>query len=269
MTLYEDIVIRPIGVVKSQYTEPKKKPTAGVGAVIEVFPEYAGALTRIEEHSHMWILSWFHLARRDCLLTTPGRVNTNLPKYGVFGMRSPARPNPIGLSLVKLNRIEGNRLYVTGLDAVNGSPVIDIKPYFENDIIFSPLTPYIAPLERERLREMLLRLALVHHQEECPDLFLAVRMAVLAGEKFGHLNSPDLYIKVEGSPCLADTLQGLTRARLANPPRFEYRSSDSFCRSIWRQGNEELSIMARRRIDREEFLYVADDDLLDIYVESL
>lgn len=269
MTLHEDIVIRPIGIVKSQYTDPKKKPILGEGAVIEVFPEYAGALIRIEEHSHLWILSWFHMAKRDCLLTTPGRVNTNLPKYGVFGMRSPARPNPIGLSLVKLNKVEGNTLYVTGLDAINGSPVIDIKPYFENDIIFSPRTPYIAPPERDRLREMFLRLALVHHQEECPDLFLAVRMAVLVGEKFGHLNSPDLYIKVEGSPCLADTLQGLTRARLANPSRFEYRPSDSCCRSIWHQGSEVLNIVARRRIDREEFLHAADDEFLDIYVESL
>jgi tRNA (Thr-GGU) A37 N-methylase len=60
-------------------------------------------------------------------------------------LRAPARPNPLGLSLVRLEAREGNILRVSGLDAVDGTPILDIKSYFENDIIFSPLTPYIRP----------------------------------------------------------------------------------------------------------------------------
>ncbi len=259
-----DIVIRPVGMVKSDYLDPKTVTDSEEKAVVEVFPQYADALLGIEKNSHLWILSWFHLARRDALSTVPYRINPKSPTYGVFALRTPVRPNPIALSLVQLDRVEGRMLYVTGLDAVNETPVLDIKPYFENDIVFSPRTPFIQPFKREMAQSNLLRQALTHHQEECPALLMAVRMAVIASEKFGHLNSPDLFVMAEGSPCLADTIQGLSRARLANPPRFEYRPSDLLGRTVWRRGSEELKITARWIIDQEAFWSASDDEIMDI-----
>jgi tRNA-Thr(GGU) m(6)t(6)A37 methyltransferase TsaA len=259
-----NIVLKPIGIVISRYSDPKRPSDTHEKAVIEIYPEYEKALLRIREHSDFWILSWFHLMDRRTLTAAPCRLNHHLPEYGVFGLRSPARPNPIALSLVKLDRVEGRRLYVTGLDAVDGTPVLDIKPYFENDIIFSPRTPHIYPLNREMHRSMLLKQALAHHQEDCTDLLLAVRMSLIATERLGQLNSPDLYVTVEGSPCLADTIQGLSRARLANPPRFTYRPAASPGRTIWRRGERVLSITARQRLEKEDFLGLSDGDILEV-----
>lgn len=265
----EDIVIKPVGVVISSYSNPKKPPGTDEKASIEIYPEYAKALLRISEHSHLWILSWFHLWERGVLTSTPYRLNHHLPEYGVFGLRSPVRPNPVGLSLVQLDRVEGTRLYVAGLDAVDGTPVIDIKPYYENDIVFSPRTPHIYPLKWEMRRNIFLKQALAHHQEECAGLLMAVRMALVAAEQLGQLNSPELNVTVDGSPCLADSIQGLSRARLANPPRFAYRPDESPGRTIWRRGGKVLSATARRRIDKEGFLRLADDDILDISMQVL
>jgi tRNA-Thr(GGU) m(6)t(6)A37 methyltransferase TsaA len=237
-------------------------------AVIEIFPKYADGLLRIEKNSHLWILTWFHLARRDTLSTVPYRVDPNAPSYGVFALRTPVRPNPVGLSLVHLDKVEGRMLYVTGMDAVNRTSVIDIKPYFENDIVFSPRTPFIKPFKREMLQKHFLKQALTHHQEECPALLMAVRMAVIASEEFGHLNSPDLYVVVEGSPCLADTIQGLSRARLANPPRFEYRPADSLGCTVWRRGGKMLNLSARRRLYKSDFLGLADVDIMEVSMKA-
>jgi tRNA-Thr(GGU) m(6)t(6)A37 methyltransferase TsaA len=260
----ENILIRPVGAVKSDFSDPNTVQDPEQKAVIEVFPEYAEGLLRIEKNSHLWILTWFHLAKRDVLSTVPYRINPKSPTYGVFALRTPVRPNPIGLSLVQLDSVEGRMLHVTGLDAVNETPVIDIKPYFENDVVFSPRTPFIKPFKREMLQKHFLRQALTHHQEECPDLLMAVRMAVIASEKLGHLNSPDLYVLVEGSPCLADIIQGLSRARLANPPRFEYQFTDSCGSSEWRLGSEKLKMTAKRSIDKEAFWAALDGEILDI-----
>jgi tRNA-Thr(GGU) m(6)t(6)A37 methyltransferase TsaA len=264
----EEIVIRPVGVVKSDLLDHKKAPDSEPKAVVEVFPEYAGALKQLEKNSHLWILTWFHLARRNVLAATPYRINPNSPSYGVFALRTPVRPNPVGLNLVQLDRVAGLELYVTGLDAVNETPVIDIKPYYENDIVFSPRTPHIYSLKRKMQRSLLLKQALTHHQEECAGLLLAVRMALIAEERLGQLNSPDLYVMVEGSPCLADTIQGLSRARLANPPRFEYRPADWPGRTIWRLGSKVLSITARRQIDKGAFSETDDNEILDISMQT-
>jgi tRNA-Thr(GGU) m(6)t(6)A37 methyltransferase TsaA len=262
--LPEEIILKPVGIVKSGYTDTNRAPEARAKAIIKVYPEYEKALLRISEHSHIWILSWFHLRERGALTTTPGRLNHNLPEFGVFGLRAPVRPNPIGLSLVKLDRVEGRLLHVTGLDAVDGTPVVDIKPYFENDIIFSPRTPHIYPLKREMRRGILLQQALAHHQEECVELLMAVRMALVATERLGQLNSPGLFVSVEGSACLADTIQGLARARLANPHRFQYRLSGSLGRTTWRRGKKLLIIIALKRLEKGDFLSMPDGELLEV-----
>ena len=94
-------------------------------------------------------------------------------------------------------------------------------------------------------------------------------MGLIAEEQLGQLNAPDLCVMVEGSPCLADTIQGLSRARLANPPRFEYYPLESAGRTVWRCGGKRLIIAARRRIDKEGFLGLYDSDIMEVAMQAL
>jgi len=101
-------------------------------AKIEIFEEFCDGLRGIDEFSHIIILYWFHLRdneeERRTLLVFPRRHAVNVEK-GVFACRSPSRPNPIGLCVVRLLKVEGRILTVKGLDAFKDSPIIDIKPY--------------------------------------------------------------------------------------------------------------------------------------------
>ena len=210
---------------------PDEMPPGGVPARVEIFADYASALDRLEEHSHAWLLTWFHEARRDRLHVRPSRADELAPEYGVFALRAFMRPNPIGLSLVELGQIERSSagsayIDVARLDAVDATPVLDIKPYFENDVVFSPRTPYLRPRTRQARLALIRRHALAHHQEDCPELRLAIRMALVAEERFGHLNEPDVVVEVVGSAHVADALQGITRARLANPARFAFQPAE-------------------------------------------
>ena len=252
------INLQPIGVVHSVSNDTMKVPLQGDSAVIELLPEYEGALERIEENSHVWILSWFNEARRDVLTRAPTRVNPNAPSYGVFALRTPARPNPIALTLVALDRIEGKSLYVSGLDALDGTSVLDIKPYFEQDIVFSPRTSKIVASTREMRKAFMEKEAIRHHRENCADMQLAVRMALIAEEQFGKLNDDEILVEVDGSNCLGDTLQGITRARLANPSRFMFRHSAVVMKSTWVKGNKSVCIELRDKAD-----LVISEDLSD------
>ncbi|KYH40385.1 MAG: S-adenosyl-L-methionine-binding protein [Candidatus Bathyarchaeota archaeon B63] len=108
-----------------------KKPGEDL-AEVEILDEFREGLRGIDEFSHLIILYWFHLRdheeERRTLLVFPRRHAVTVEK-GVFACRSPSRPNPIGLCVVELIKIEGTTLTVRGLDAFGGSPIIDIKPY--------------------------------------------------------------------------------------------------------------------------------------------
>ncbi|MGQ9544071.1 MAG: tRNA (N6-threonylcarbamoyladenosine(37)-N6)-methyltransferase TrmO [Candidatus Bathyarchaeia archaeon] len=101
-------------------------------ATIHIFPEFCAGLRGISDFSHLIILYWAHLRtgeeERRTLLVTPKRHSVNF-EVGVFASRSPTRPNPICLCTVELLRVDGCYLTVRGLDAFEGSPIIDIKPY--------------------------------------------------------------------------------------------------------------------------------------------
>jgi tRNA-Thr(GGU) m(6)t(6)A37 methyltransferase TsaA len=256
--------LRPVGIVRSADDVTVKVPLQGSSAVIEIFPEYAAALERIGEYSQLWVLSWFHEAKRDVLATVPSKVNPDLPQYGVFALRSPMRPNPIALTLVTLDRISENRLFVSGLDAVDGTPVLDIKPYYEQDIVFSPRTARITAVKREVRKSLLEREALLHHREACTDLRVAVRMALIAEELLGKLNDEDLEVEVEGSRCLGDAIQGLTRARLANPPRFLFRPSGGRGRCAWVKDGRKLVTEVREDADTARLDALSDEDVFEV-----
>lgn len=108
---------------------------AGEEAEIKVFPEFCDGLKGVEEFSHLIVLYWIHLRDneedRRTLLVYPRRHKVNI-LTGVFACRSPSRPNPIGLCVVKLVKRKNYTLTVNGLDAIEGTPIIDIKPYIPN-----------------------------------------------------------------------------------------------------------------------------------------
>lgn len=127
----KEITYKPIGVIHSPYKQPKGtpiQPTAAKGAkgTVEVYPEYAEGLNGLENFSHIILIYHFHLAKPGPLKVKPYMDNK---PHGVFATRAPSRPNPIGISVVKLTKIEGNTLHVENIDIIDGTPLLDIKPY--------------------------------------------------------------------------------------------------------------------------------------------
>jgi len=127
----EKIEFTPIGFVRSAHTEPVGVPinaafAKGVAATIEILPEYEPALRDLDGFSHLHILAFLHQSKGFRLITRPF---TDPHPRGLFATRSPRRPNPIALSLVKLIRIEGRVLHVEEIDLIDGTPVLDIKPF--------------------------------------------------------------------------------------------------------------------------------------------
>lgn len=121
--------VSPIGVVHTPYTArtevPKHFERVGRGTV-ELFPDFQNGLQDIEGFSHLWLVTFLHLSEGFNLTLVPrGRRAV----HGLFTTRSPRRPNPIGLSLVKLVERQGAFLHVLGLDLWDGTPILDIKPF--------------------------------------------------------------------------------------------------------------------------------------------
>ena len=131
--------LQEIGVVHNDYKNltdiPRQGRMSEEISEIEIHPNFADGLLRIEQNKYLIVLYWAHLAKRDILKTLPP---ASKEIHGVFASRSPGRPNPLSLCIVEL--IERNRdiLRVKGLDALDGSSVIDIKPYTEMDSIILP-----------------------------------------------------------------------------------------------------------------------------------
>ncbi|MDD1653314.1 MAG: tRNA (N6-threonylcarbamoyladenosine(37)-N6)-methyltransferase TrmO [Methanomicrobiales archaeon] len=137
----QEMTLTPVGVVRSPYRNREDAPRQGrlspVESIIEIHPAYGEALRDIADHPHLLVFTWFHRSRRDVLSATPPGSRK---EHGVFAIRAPERPNPIGLCLVDLVKVEGLRLTVRGLDAIDGTPVVDIKP-FHRDIDCPPAPP--------------------------------------------------------------------------------------------------------------------------------
>jgi tRNA-Thr(GGU) m(6)t(6)A37 methyltransferase TsaA len=126
-----EIRYRPIGVIHSPFKEPKDVPKriediTGKEGSVEVATEYAEGLKDLENLSHIILIFHFHLSGSPSLIMKP---LWDASPHGVFMTRSPARPNPIGMSIVRLKNREGNVLHVQDIDIVDGTPLLDIKPY--------------------------------------------------------------------------------------------------------------------------------------------
>ncbi len=130
----QPISFQPIGIIHSDHLEPQGTPIQFSGAKdargeIEIFPEFQDGLIDLDGFSHLILIYYFHQIKNPALIVKPFMDDA---EHGVFATRSPARPNPIGFSIVKLNKIRGSRLYVQGLDIINETPLLDIKPYVPN-----------------------------------------------------------------------------------------------------------------------------------------
>ena len=127
-----DWSIRPIGVVRSKIRTaeeaPKQGALEGTEAEVVVFPEHAEALEGLASREKIIVVCWMHRADRSRHKVHP-RGQEDRPERGVFSTRSPPRPNPVSLHTVRLLGIEGTVLRVRGMDAIDGTPVIDIKPH--------------------------------------------------------------------------------------------------------------------------------------------
>jgi tRNA-Thr(GGU) m(6)t(6)A37 methyltransferase TsaA len=128
------IVLEPVGFVRSPFTDRSQIPKGphakhDAEGVLEIRPDLEAGLQDIEGFSHLYVIWAFHLADRQELTVTP--PNDDRP-HGVFATRSPRRPNPLALSVVELLGREGPRLRVRGVDMLDGTPILDIKPYLSS-----------------------------------------------------------------------------------------------------------------------------------------
>ena len=146
------ITYEPIGVFHSEYIPQTGAPRQGIlipegQARIEIFPEYIKALQTLNLFEYIIVIYHFHKVNTwTTPVQPPGSDDDH--EFGLFATRSPKRPNPIGFAVIKLNKIESGNLYVSGIDAFDGTPVLDIKPYLpsidcirsiQNDLIESEL----------------------------------------------------------------------------------------------------------------------------------
>jgi len=161
--------LRPVGIVKSEIKEPSlvvkwhdldwrgvledAKNEQSVISEILIYDDFTGILDGIEDFSHILVLYWAHLASEEDRSLIKGHPmgRKDLPEVGIFATCSPVRPNPICVSAVPLLERKGNVLKVKGLDAIDGSPVIDIKPYIPSyyTVMEVKVSNWVEQIERE------------------------------------------------------------------------------------------------------------------------
>lgn len=129
--MIEKITYKPIGIIHSPFRDIKGMPiqpsgAKGVAGNIDIFPEYVEGLKDLEGFSHIFLIYHFHLSKGFSLTVRPFMDDQ---PHGVFATRAPKRPNPIGISVVRLKTIKGNVLSIEDIDMVDETPLLDIKPY--------------------------------------------------------------------------------------------------------------------------------------------
>jgi tRNA-Thr(GGU) m(6)t(6)A37 methyltransferase TsaA len=142
MLSHEEISLKPIGVVRTASVGNEVRDKKRLSQII-LEDEVVKALDGIEEFSHIFVIFWLHKIskeQRQTLKVHP-RGRRDMPLLGIFATRTMLRPNPIGLTLVELVRVEGRVLTVRGLDAIDGTPVLDIKPFDSWDMTKAAKVP--------------------------------------------------------------------------------------------------------------------------------
>ncbi len=262
----------PIGLVHSGIRSRSDMPVQGVDAEIEIYPWYSGGLFGIEENSHLILVCWLHEAGRDVLRAVPRKVSVDLPEKGVFSLRSPARPNPLSVSVVRLRGMRDDRfLLLENVDVIDETPVIDIKPYQTGwDCVFSAAghdrTEKIRKMGPAEYRAGLVREAVNYHGELCPGVAVAVRLAeeatrILASD----LAVPQVLVTIGTDPCIADALVGITGAR---PGNCRLRCGGGDCYAFASPGGEAVFHLRHVPASVEEILACPPGSLFDCEVHS-
>ncbi len=148
----ETICMEPIGYVKTTAFGDEIKDRSRTSEII-VYPEFMEALDGVAEYSHLYVLFWLHqiTAEKRLTLKIHPRGRADLPLVGIFAARTNLRPNPIGLTIVELLNVKSNVLAVRGLDAFDGTPVLDLKPYDRWDNVADVEVPaWWEKLEKEK-----------------------------------------------------------------------------------------------------------------------
>jgi tRNA-Thr(GGU) m(6)t(6)A37 methyltransferase TsaA len=131
--------MKPIGVIHTPLTEidtiPIQSSRSEIPGSVDVFSQYADGLEGIEGFSHVFLVYAFHLSRQQFSLTVHPFLDDQ--KHGIFATRHPERPNPLGFSVVQLVRRENNMLFFRGADMLDGTPLLDIKPYIPDFDVFA------------------------------------------------------------------------------------------------------------------------------------
>jgi tRNA-Thr(GGU) m(6)t(6)A37 methyltransferase TsaA len=264
--------LKPVGKVVSPIKETGKMPLQGVEAEVVIFPEFTPALDNLEEHSHLWLLCWLHEAARDRLKVVPKRVKASTEPKGVFSLRSPARPNPISLTASRLLKREGNRLFLANIDVIDGTPVLDIKPYSVGwDCIFSARNnsnyQIYQKLGRQEALEDMLRQAANFHGGSCVGISIGVRTAYFVLNHFGlSLQTKELSCRAQARGCLADAVQSLMQANNKRFIRLEPQTGEFWFRYL----NQELylKITPKKFYSVEEVMQASDEEMFATIKET-
>ena len=132
-----EIVFKPIGIINSPFKEPMNVPIQPAASkakgVVTVYDEFKEGMKDIEGFSHIYLIYYFHRAKPFSLTVKPYMDTVN---RGLFATRAPSRPNNIGLSVVEIEKVDGNKIYVKNLDILDDTPLLDIKPYTPKFDIF-------------------------------------------------------------------------------------------------------------------------------------
>lgn len=160
----------PIGIAHSPFqtagAPPFQSTFSQAEGTIEIFPDYQEGLQSIEGFSHLILLSHLNCAERCALLERP--LSDGVAYHGIFASRHYNRPNPIGISYVALSEVDGGTLHVTGIDLLEGTPIIDVKPYVPAfDSIPDAVTGWVSAQHLERIRETSIQAQqeIIHNQQ--------------------------------------------------------------------------------------------------------
>lgn len=252
-----DYALQPIGYVRNSCKEFEALPYGGASSILELREEYRNAAAGLQP-GYIWVVTWLHHSERTHARATDRGVR------GSFSSRTPVRLNPIGVTAARLLEIDGPRLYVDALDVIDGTPLLDVKPYVrEFDCIFGPADP--AWRRAARLEDRLARLVRTIERfcgPLTPQLALAARLALAVDRDLDTAaNAPELTWECRCSLPIAAGIQAVSGAVLGSP-RFDLGPDEGTVRARHRQ--QGTVAYRLRQIDGtpEQILAADERDLL-------